>query len=198
MIFERLKLKGDIREDDFNKIYPRQIRIPAKRHWTPVSVARLATEFLAEKKGANVLDIGSGVGKFCMIGSATTNGNFTGVEQRRHLVDISDRISRRYKLKNLRFIHSNITTIEFKDYNAFYFFNSFFENIDQGGKIDDTVNLERELYEVYSNYVFRQFYLLPVGTRLATYHAAERVVPSNYELRHAYLDGLLKLWEKRR
>jgi len=38
------------------------------KQWTPLAIARKAAEFLAEP-GSKVLDIGSGIGKFCLTGA---------------------------------------------------------------------------------------------------------------------------------
>ena len=49
----------------FNKLYPSSIQMLAQRHWTPLVVARKAAGFLAAESNVSVLDIGSGVEKFC-------------------------------------------------------------------------------------------------------------------------------------
>src|SRR6478735_8445679 len=91
-------------DEEFNAIYPRHIRKLAKKHWTPIAVARTAALFLAKKRGAKILDIGSGAGKFCMVGAAVTRAHFTGVEQRSELFEISQQLSASYRLKNTRYI----------------------------------------------------------------------------------------------
>ena len=56
-------------DNRFNTLYPEPIRLLAARHWTPLNVARRASLFLAAEHGARILDIGSGVGKFCLSAS---------------------------------------------------------------------------------------------------------------------------------
>jgi hypothetical protein len=196
MIFNYLKSNDFVDEDIFNQIYPQRIRKLSKRHWSPIWVSKLAASFLGENQDAKILDIGSGVGKFCMIGAAVTSASFTGVEQRGDLVKISNRISNHYKLENAKFIHANITSIDFNRFDAFYFFNSFFENIDTDGRIDDRLTLNKEFYELYSGHVLLQLSNQKPGTRLVTYHSSWSVVPGNYALVSSTDDGLLKLWEK--
>lgn len=196
MIFEYLKLNINVDDAEFNAIYPEWIRKFAQRHWTSVAIAKQAAEFLVDKPGTKVLDIGSGPGKFCMAGASYTKGHFTGVEQRYGLFELSKKLSRCYRIPNVNFIHANITSIEFKDYDAFYFFNSFHENIDLSAKIDNTVDASFELYDLYHQYVYEQLCLTPKGTRLATYWSALKEIPSNYELQFSFYDGLLKFWEK--
>lgn len=196
MIFEYLKLNLNVADEEFNTIYPEWVRLLARRHWTPIEVAKKVAEFLAEKPGTKVLDIGSGPGKFCLVGATYTKGHFTGVEQRYGLVEISKKLSRCYRITNVDFIHANITSVKFKEYDAFYFYNSFHENIDLTAKIDDTVNSSIELYNLYHTYVYEQLALAPAGSRLVTYWSTAKEVPSSYKLKFSFKDGLLLFWEK--
>ena len=79
MIFKYLEKGIPIDDDDFDEIYPEDIRPMAFTHFTPVEMAIKSAKFLVQKSGTKVLDIGSGAGKFCMIGSACTDGHFSGV-----------------------------------------------------------------------------------------------------------------------
>src|SRR5690606_37337144 len=169
MIFKKLQLNIDIEYRLFNTLYPSRIKKLSKRHWTPVEVAKLAADYLAERPGKKVLDIGSGAGKFCLIGAASTKGLFYGVEQRESLVKLSQKIARTHHVHNVEFIHSNITQIYFSAYDAFYFYNSFYENIECLLAIDTTIHLEEKLYFKYSEYVKDQLKKTPIGTRLVTY-----------------------------
>ena len=85
MLFENIKSNIEVTDDDFNSIFEEQIQEAAGIHFTHVKVAKLAARYLAHQKGVKVLDIGSGAGKFCMIGSVCTEGSFFGVEQRERL-----------------------------------------------------------------------------------------------------------------
>ena len=72
-----------------------------------------------------LLDIGSGAGKFYMAGAYYKPGAFfTGVEQRKNLVNISRNIAGRLQLNNVQFIHDNFTRLDFQQYDHFYFYNS--------------------------------------------------------------------------
>ena len=50
----------------FNCLYPPSIQKLSGRYWTPLQSTRLAVQFLASDARARILDIGSGVGKFCL------------------------------------------------------------------------------------------------------------------------------------
>jgi SAM-dependent methyltransferase len=196
MVFEYLKQNINLKEDEFNSIYPEKVKRNAQRHWTPINIAKQASEFLVDKPGTKVLDIGSGPGKFCMIGATYTKGHFTGVEQREKLIELSNKLLKRYRILNVNFIHANITNIEFKNYDAFYFFNSFYENIDRSAKIDDTIDPHIELYILYHTYIYQQFCLAKKGTRLVTYWSTLKEVPPSYELQNSFHGGFLNFWKK--
>lgn len=183
-------------DDNFDSIYPSHIRRLAKKHWTPISVAKTAALFLAHRRGIQVLDIGSGVGKFCMVGAALTRGHFTGVEQRQELVDLSQTLSAYYDLDNTTYINANIISIDFSEFKGFYLYNSFFENLDKRNGIDKKIALSEKLYESYGSHVSEKLSSLPSGVRLATYYTDDWIVPTNFELVYNLFKGNLKLWEK--
>jgi len=196
MIFKLLKLNIDVADAPFNELYPRRIKRLAARHWTPVAVAKFAAEYLVDKPNKRVLDIGSGAGKFCLVGAASTKGRFYGVEQRASLIKLSKKIANQYDVANVEFIHSNINEISFSDYEAFYFYNSFYENIDSSCPIDKAILPERELFYSYSKYVKEQLERTPIGTRLVTYWSNGEEIPDSFEQEYAAGGGLLIFWKK--
>ncbi len=196
MIFEQLKQHVKMEDEEFNSIYPENVRKHAQGHWTPLDVARIAAEYLVKKPSAKVLDIGSGAGKFCMIGSALTQGFFTGIEQRENLVQVSRKISKYYKLGNVEFIHANILEVPFTDFDSFYFYNAFHENLEAFRSIDYSITLNTKYYYLYSEYVKQELSKTPVGTRLVTYHSALKEVPSSFRLEATAYDDSLIFWQK--
>src|SRR4051812_20257231 len=70
----------------FDWMYPECFQVLSLKHWTPLAIARKAAGFLAEP-GTRVLDIGSGIGKFCLAAAHHFPETFFyGVEQRHELV----------------------------------------------------------------------------------------------------------------
>ena len=197
MIFKNLQLNIEINDHLFNTLYPLRIKKLSERHWTSVEVAKLAADYLVDKPNCKVLDIGSGAGKFCLIGASTTKGRFYGVEQRDSLVKLSQKIAKTNNVNNVEFIHSNITQISFSDYNAFYFYNPFYENIDDSLLIDNKVIIDEKLYFSYSEYVENQLKSTPVGTRLVTYWSMWSEIPEGFDLEFTAYNGKLNFWEKK-
>ncbi|MEO7263732.1 MAG: class I SAM-dependent methyltransferase [Ferruginibacter sp.] len=182
---------------DFNQLYPVQKRVLADRHWTPVSIAKKAADFLAAENHVNVLDIGSGVGKFCLTAAYhKPNAFFCGVEQRASLIKAAETANKSLGLKNVSFIHGNFTQVDFRNFDHFYFYNAFYENIAGTEKIDESIDYSSELYNYYSRILLKLLEQRPAGTRLATYHSLEDEVPEDYHVVGSDADNLLKYWIK--
>ncbi len=181
----------------FNSIYPEHIRDVAEKHWTPLEVAKKAAAFLAVSLKEKVLDIGSGSGKFCLTAAHYHPlVNFFGIEQRPELVNLCNRLKEQLDLRNVSFISDNITHVDFQNFDHFYFYNSFYENITEAIKIDDTIEYSEELYDYYNRYLYKQLKQKPAGTRLVTYHSFGNEIPSSYQIVQTDYDEYLKYWIK--
>jgi len=184
-------------DNQLHRLYPVSIQLLASRHWTPLNIARTAVQFLASQPGARILDIGSGAGKFCLAGAYyKPDAVFYGVEQRRHLVDHARTAREMLGLRNVHFLHQNLTQLDFKQYDHFYFYNSFYENLAYTEKIDDNVICSPHLYDHYSRCLYKKLDEMPVGTRLVTFHTIEDKIPGGYFLIEEHADKLLKCWMK--
>jgi predicted RNA methylase len=182
---------------EFNKIYPPKIQALARRHWTPLDVARKAAKFLATNNNSRILDIGSGVGKFCLSAAYyEPKAFFYGVEQRRNLVNYAEQAKEILALKNVSFINGNFTQLDFTKYDHFYFYNAFYENLAGTDKIDDSIDYSGELFNYYNRFLFTQLEKKPTGTKLVTFHSLEDEVPSSYHAIDLETDSLLKFWIK--
>jgi SAM-dependent methyltransferase len=181
----------------FNTLYPEPIRKMTRRHWTPLLVAQKAAAFLRTGKGTKILDIGSGCGKFCLAaGYYYPDTHFTGVEQRAYLTEEANAALQKLSLKNVQFVTANITTINFKDYQHFYFYNSFYENLAETEKIDQAIPFSKELFDQYSYYLYKQLHEARKGTRLVTYHSVETEIPDEYQIVQTDVNDYLKCWIK--
>lgn len=183
-------------DSEFDKVYPKRIISLSNVHWTPIEIAKTALEWLEVNKDSHVLDIGSGVGKFCIIGATLTQGRFSGVEKRPDLVRIGEKVCAEKKLEKVSFINTDITQIEFEKFNAFYYYNPFCEQIAVDDFIDDTITFSQDKYRMYEDYVFSQLAKQPIGTRIVTYCSERFALPSSYSLRNLSFNNSLALWVK--
>ncbi|GAB2652280.1 hypothetical protein GCM10027036_01550 [Flavihumibacter cheonanensis] len=181
----------------FHTLYPVELSQMARRHWTPLLVARKAARFLVTQPGDRILDIGSGAGKFCLAAARECpQGKFTGIEQRRNLVEYANQALEITGLTNAEFLHGNITDLNFKDFDHFYFYNSFYEYIVDSEKIDDQISFSSDLFNYYSHYLYKQLCKAPEGTRLVTYHSLETEIPPSFQLVATEINDQLKFWVK--
>ncbi|MRG48447.1 methyltransferase domain-containing protein [Chitinophaga sp. SYP-B3965] len=184
-------------DDAFNNLYPPYIKELAKSHWTPVEVARKASNFLAAMPGDKILDIGSGPGKFCLSGAYyNPEVSFYGIEQRDDLVYCAAITKEMLGLNNVTFLNGNLLDLDFSQFDHFYFFNSFYENLPGTDKIDNNLTYSRQLYNKYNRFLYKQLENRPPGTRLVTYHGSEEEAPKGYQLAGSTNSQLLKCWIK--
>ena len=187
-----------IEDEKFDQIYPPKIRKLSSLHWTPVRVATEVAKLLVTVPGTRVLDIGCGSGKFCLVAAALTDGHFTGVEQRANLAMAARQAAATLQLANVEIMHGNATEIVFADYDAFYLYNPFEENMARGHKIDSAVPLSPVLFKRYNNYVAAQLGSMPIGTRVVTYAGYADEIPACYDCAATLFRDELKLWIKKR
>lgn len=194
MHIDSLNLVYFDKDTSFDYLYPRRIQNLSDMHWTPLEIAKKSSEYLSAPN-SKVLDIGSGVGKFCIAaGFFEPETLFYGVEQRRDLFNLAESVKNTLDLSNVKFIHNNITALDFELFDSFYFFNSFYENIKPDLSIDTKIEVNSELYNYYTNYVYQQLDQRPSGTRLVTYHGSAKQIPSSYQLIDNTHHYALKMW----
>ena len=195
-VFSKLRKNVAVFDEEFDTIFPEDVREHSNRHFTSVFIAQQASAFLTEEGAKNILDIGSGTGKFCLVASATTKSNFTGVEHRAYQVEIGNECARRYGLSKCNFIADTILNIDFKEYDAFYIFNPFLEAKDPTAQMDQAVKVGLNEYETFSNYVYQQFDSLKIGTRIASYWTSKTQFPPSFELVKSSFGDTLTFWIK--
>lgn len=183
-------------DEAFDAQYAIHISALSAIHWTPLDVANVAASFLAPNAAARVLDIGSGVGKFCIAGAHYAPGHFTGIEQRGNFVKAGTKVVQQLSMDRVTLKHGNFMELDLREFSGIYFFNSFHENIVQDDALDQKVILSSELYEQYTGHLLRQLAGMPVGTRLATYWLSVTEIPACYREHGSYFSDLLKLWIK--
>ena len=182
----------------FDWLYPEGVQRMSRRHWTPMGIAKKAAGFLTAGGGGKILDIGSGVGKFTLIGAHYyPRSLFYGVEQRSELHHYAEAAKEYTKIENATFINLNFTQVDLAAYDHFYFYNAFFENLVTNDRIDYSIEYSDSLYQYYSRFLYRELDRKPAGTRLVTFHSLEDEVPPAYQQVDASADFRLKMWMKR-
>jgi hypothetical protein len=182
-------------DSQMHLVYPESIRLLAHRHWTPLAATRMMAQFLALQTGVKILDIGSGVGKFCLAGAYyQPSASFFGVEQRKDLVNHAETARKILGMGNAHFLHANFTELDFAAYDHFYFYNSFYENLDGTDKIDDKIGCSSGLYNYYNRCLYKKLEATAPGTRLATFHYPGEKMPPSFHLAEELAGGAVKCW----
>lgn len=198
-VLRRLRAGEAVGDLELDQLYPEWVRRASDTHWTPCEVARRAAALLVSGPETRVLDVGSGPGKFCLIGALTTPGEFIGVEQRADLVEIAEETAARCEVPRVRYVHANITSLDWRGFDAFYLYNPFYEHIADGlSLIDDRVEHDAALFHEYVAITTRALQDAPVHTRVATYQGFGGQMPPTYRLhvREPAGDAHLELWVK--
>jgi len=189
-------------DPEFDGLLPAQWRAKSTIHFTPVDVARRAAELLVERPDARVLDIGAAVGKFCIVAGLTCPAAmFVGIERRRHLVRVADRLARRLQLTNVLFAYGDMTEVDWSRFDGFYLYNPFAEQLcGTLPTLDDALELAPGYFRFYVQQVRERLANARVGTRVVAYHGFGGEPPPEYELVRDEPAGTdrLELWVKTR
>ncbi|MBA3544254.1 MAG: class I SAM-dependent methyltransferase [Chthoniobacterales bacterium] len=157
-----------------------------------------AARMLVTRPGLRVLDVGCGPAKFCLGAATLTDGRFTGVEVREDLANAARNAVGRHQLSCVEILQRNIIDVSFAEFDAFYLYNPFEENMPRGHKIDAAIPLSPLLFKRYNNYVASQLGFKPLGTQVVTYAGYADEIPACYECERTLFRDELKLWVKRR
>ena len=193
----RLQSGERVADRVFDDVYPLWVRRASSLHWTPVALAVRAAGLLADRPNARLLDIGSGVGKFCIVAAAAVAAHVRGIEHRPHLVEIAEGAAARVGV-DVTFRRGTLADCDPRDVDGIYLYNPFTENIcSSSDQIDGMVELSeaRYLRDIEATEAFLRAARL--GTRVVTYCGFGGDMPPEYlrlvSERHG---GTLELWVK--
>jgi hypothetical protein len=176
---------GDADEMDreFDKVYPPFIERLSRVHWSPVAVAKRAAELLECGTDQTVLDVGAGVGKFCVVGALATPATFLGVEKRDRLVTIGQQLVQQHRVRRVELIQGDALALDWSRFDGLYLYNPFADSLPNELSIRRT---EMKLWEVRP------------GARVVTYHGFGGEMPSVYRLLARELAGTdqVEVWQR--
>ena len=191
-VIEAIRSGRNVSDTEFDRVYPPAVSELSAHNFTPVAVARRAAELLVSSPGTRILDVGSGAGKFCLIGALATAGSFTGVERNALLLQAAQRVVVRYRVRRAHFIHGDMELVDWTGYEGFYLFNPF---VSWGGNGFGLSSMRRILcIEIVRSRLAEA----PPGTRVVTYHGFGGEMPAGYRRVHVEGKGAsgLELWIK--
>jgi len=171
-------------DDLFDEQFPHYVRERSSQYWTPVAVAARAAAIFRERGAKRILDVGCGPGKFCLVaGFLQPELDVHGIELRSGLVRLGSSLALLLNARNVRFSAGDVTEAPWNDYDGFYFFNPFCENVmEPSDQFDHKVPLSTLRFGTELLLVESLLQQAPVGTVLVTYFGLGGPIPASYEL----------------
>jgi hypothetical protein len=184
----------------FDQCMEEPMRRLSAQHWTPLAVAARAAEWLEACNVRTVLDIGSGVGKFCVAAALASRCHFTGLEQRGHLVGYARALARTFGVQDRTyFIHGTLADARLPTVDAYYLYNPFGEHtLEPAERIDDHVALGEDRSARDQSLLQALLSRAPAGTYTLTYDGSGGDMPGGYRKLWVARDlpNELCLWRK--
>jgi len=184
---------------DFDSVYEEDIRDLSAQHWTPVRVATRAAKLLTRAGARRILDVGSGVGKFCIAGALSTDATYVGLERRARLVEIARRAAAHYGAERATFVHASLDDFSFEGFTGIYLFNPFYEQISAlVEQIDEATERSSIWYEHFVQTTVTKLDKLEPPVAVVTYNGFGGHMPLLYTFLGEEPAGTdqLELWMK--
>ncbi len=180
---DRLRAGDLILDREFDDLLPAHISQLSSAYWTPIVVAVAAAAFLTEgRPSARLLDVGCGPGKFCAIAAASTGAHCHGVDRSEELVRVARDVAERLGLSTAHFQVGDALRLDWQEFDGFYFYNPFSELIPDITRPSDSVRTSYGYFAHSVRAATEKLYLMPVGTRVVTFHGIGGQLPGSYKL----------------
>lgn len=177
-----LRSGREVSDSIFDLCLPVDLQPASARHWTPIDVARRASEWIEQMRMRTVVDIGAGAGKFCITAALLSSARFLGIEHRPRLVSASRALAESFRVDgHVTFEWGVIGRRPIPRADAYYLYNPFGENLSpHANQIDQDVQLNRARYEYDVEWVRQFFHGVPLGTYVITYNGYGALLPSSF------------------
>lgn len=191
--------RGEVpRDREFDCFLPDDVRAIAWRFWTPLAVVRRAVDWMDELGLDEAIDLGSGVGKFCIAAALMGAGRFTGIEHRPALVGTAGSLARRFSVEDrVSFSVGSLEPARLPSGPLYYLYNPFGENIAPDHEhFDHSVELSEQRFHREVAAVEAFLDQRPAGTYVLIYNGFGGRMPTGYRsIRADYdLPNVLRLW----
>jgi SAM-dependent methyltransferase len=162
----------------FDQLLPEHLRQLSHQHWTPVDVAIRATTLLCPTNGTRVLDVGSGIGKLCVVGALSSTGMWCGVEQHAALVDTARGLACALGVaERTMFLHGDAFALDWREFDAIYLYNPFAVPLFDAEQGQHALDFHMQVARVQDRLA-----TLREHARVVTLHGFGGAMPASYEL----------------
>ena len=181
-------------EKQFLDLLPEYLKDLDDDYWSDFSQIEQSCKWL--KNCSNVLDIGSGVGKFCIIGTQLLSSNFFGIEKNRQLHSKANVVLSHLSNHRVKFILGDLFELPLSNYDGLYIYNPFVENISLGKKIDNSIAYDEELYHKLHDQLSIRLDLLKSDSLVVNNSLVTDYFSDKFELLDVHSEPSLTLWKK--
>lgn len=187
-----------LHDADFDRHLPPAIRAASAAHWTPSACVAQVMAWARELGVRRIVDIGSGCGKFCILGALASDAYFIGIERRRHLVSVARALAGHFSVEDrVEFREGDLLSARVPTADLYYLYNPFFEStLPVGLRIDAAVPFSEARREEEILTVQTLLHAAPSGTHLVTNCGFGGHIPPTFSLLRRDEDLYLKLWRK--
>lgn len=202
-VARRLAVGERVDDAVLDRFLPDHYAEVSSQHWTPIDVAVQVTRWLELLQVDSVLDLGSGVGKFCVVGALLCRRcRFIGIEQRPLLVEAARELASVFGVsEQVQFIAGRLGERDLPKVSAYYVYNPFGETLlAHDEQIDHDV--ERGLRRYKNDVCAAQTHFsdAPIGSCVFVYNGFGGDMPFGYE--EVFVDRslprVLRAWRKTR
>jgi tRNA G46 methylase TrmB len=181
----------------FDTLMPEALLPYSAQHFAGCYAIQLASDFLSVHPNCEILDIGSGIGKFCLMAALRhPKARFTGIEYRESFVQLSEQLRILFELNNVSFVCKNILSVSLHQFNGFFIFNPFHEHRNSSSRMTDFFdNAEQE--HNYVSHLKNELLACKSKTRLVTYYMDAKLIPDNFELVSRKMGGTMSFYTAR-
>lgn len=167
------------RDECFDLFLPARLRAVSYRFWTPLDVTRRCAAWFEEVGIRSIVDIGAGVGKFCIVGALTSSCFFLGIEQRPRFARVARELARLLSVADrVTILDGQFGKVPLPQADCYYLFNPFEENL---FPIQEALDGDVELSPARFRRDLRAFRSLvatsPIGTYFLSYNGIGGVLP---------------------
>ncbi len=193
-----LRNRQEVSDEVFDSLLSELPRKKSRTYWSSVEAAQTASRLLREAGATQVLDAGSGVGKFCAIASLDSSHRVWGVERRGELVFEARRLAQLLGAEVV-ITEGTLDKVDVSEFDGFYFFNPFGEYVAADeDRYDMGSPRSFDAYIKDARLVERWLRAAPVGTAMVTYNGLGGRIPVSYRVKHTthVRDDTMRLWVK--
>ncbi len=174
-------LRGGARVADaaFDALFPAAHGARAATHATPIAIGRQVCALLGAGEKDAVLDVGSGIGKMCLVGALVGPARWTGVEKHAGMVRIATRMAAALGVADrATFVHAHAAQLDWRPYAGVYLYNPLAEAV----FAERDVGRAEVAHHADVTALEAALATLRAGARVVTYYGFGGDFPAGFEL----------------